>query len=238
MPDRGLRVMVAVPTHDMTPALFAYDLAGMLAFTCSNFVGPEKPIESIGLVFQTNTYIHKARQVLAEEAQRRGADCVLWLDSDMRFPKETLMVLLQHNRDIVGVNYSKRGIPPKFVAAKQISPAKQLVTDEDSEGLEEVEALGFGVVLMRTNVLMALDPPARTGHPWFWHEYVPGEDGEESLHVGEDVFFCRMAREAGFSIHVDHDLSKACAHIGTLEFTTEHALDAMHLTDDVELVEA
>lgn len=218
--ERGLRVMVAVPTHDMVPALFSYDLAGMMAFTCSNFVGPDRLIESVGLVFLTNTYIHRARQELAEEAIKRGVDCVLWLDSDMRFPKETLIYLLKHNEDIVGVNYSKRGIPPEFVAAKSHSPPERLVTGPDSTGLEEVESVGFGVVLMRASVLRTLDPPERSGHPWFWHEWV----AEGDTHVGEDVFFCRMAREAGFTVYVDHDLSKACAHIGTLEFTTEHPL--------------
>lgn len=220
---RGLRVAVVVPTHDMAPALFAYDLAGMMAFTCSNFVGPDKLIKSVGLVFQTNTYIHKARQQLAEAVLEQGADCVLWLDSDMRFPKDTLVRLLKHNKDFVGINYSKRGIPPEFVAIKRHSPPEQLVTDADSEGLEEVEALGFGVVLMKTSVLHALPPPERTGHPWFWHEWI----AESGRHVGEDVFFCRMAKEAGVDLYVDHDLSKECAHIGTLEYTTDHPVAVM-----------
>lgn len=219
--SRGLRVMIAVPTHDQVPAMFAYDLGRMMGFLGASCVGPERPIEAMSLTFCPGTYIHSARQELAEHALQEGADYVLWIDSDMRFPKDALIRLLQRREDIVGINYSNRGVPPDFVAIKEVSPPQPCVTGPDSEGLEEVEAVGFGMVLMRTNVLRMLDPPERLGHPWFWHDWLPDLDQQ----VGEDVFFCRLAREAGFSVYIDHDLSRDCAHIGQLEYTVEHALD-------------
>ena len=36
---------------------------------------------------------------------------ILWLDSDMRFPADTLGRLLARNRDIVGANYCARRFP-------------------------------------------------------------------------------------------------------------------------------
>ena len=41
--------------------------------------------------------------------------------------------------------------------------------------------------------------------------------------VGEDVYFCKLARERGFDVFVDHDLSKDCGHVGMLEYKTDHA---------------
>lgn len=218
--DRGIRVMVAVPTHDHIPAMFAFDLCQMVSFTAANYVGEGKPIDSIGLFFAAGTYVHTSRQDLAEKAVENGADCVLWLDSDMRFPKDLLIRLMRHNEDMVGINYSKRGLPPEFVAIKRISPPEALVTDEDSTGLEDVEACGFGAVLMKTKVLLETERPDK---PWFWYEW----DAEEGQQTGEDVYFCQQAREAGMDVYVDHDLSKECGHIGTFKYTTDHPIAMM-----------
>lgn len=218
----GLRVMVAVPTHDHCPAMFAYDLAQMMAFTGVNLVGGDNaPLEAVSLSFVTGTYVHSARQSLADIAVENGTDYVLWLDSDMRFPKDTLVRLLLHQKDVVGINYSSRGIPPRFVAIKQVFPAQYCITGPDSEGLEEVEAIGFGALLMKTDVLRGLPDPEGDDGPWFGFEW----DTELRKMIGEDVGFCRLIREHGYSVYVDHDLSKECRHIGTLEYMAEHALE-------------
>jgi len=222
---QGLKVMVAVPTHDQTSAFFAYDLAQMMGFLGANFVGPNRQIHAISLAFATGTYIHTARQDLADLALQQGHDYVLWLDSDMRFPENTLLRLLAHNEDIVGINYSNRSVPPRFVAIKTISPPERLVTDSKSTGLEEVESVGFGVTLVRTPVLDRLQDQ----RPVFRYDWLP----ENGQHVGEDVYFCRLAREVGFTVNVDHDLSRECAHVGVFEFTVEHPL-AM-LEEEVEV---
>jgi hypothetical protein len=212
-----MKIMIAVPTHDSVPALFTYDLAQMMAFTAANFVGPDQPIESLGLTFATGTYVHSARNQLSQMAVESGADYVLWLDSDMRFPKETLARLLMHKQDIVGINYSTRGVPPSFVAIKSIKPRARLETRPDSTGLETVDAIGFGGVLVRTAILAQLLESSKT--PIFWFSI--NEDGGM---VGEDVYFCILAREAGYEIHVDHDLSQECAHIGQFEYRAVHPL--------------
>lgn len=220
-PKRGLRIGVCMPTHEMVPAVTMYDLAQLMGYHAANHVGPDRPIESIALCVLTGTYVHSARQELAEMAVEQEMDYVLWLDGDMRFPKDALWRLLKHGKDIVGANYSKRGVPPGFVAIKQRAPAQQCITAPDSTGLEEVEAIGFGCVLMRTRVLLALDPVERSGHPWFWFDMAGSSKGPAM--VGEDVFFCQLVRDAGFKVYVDHDFSKDCAHVGMLEYTLDHA---------------
>lgn len=219
----GLRVMVAVPTHDQCQAMFAYDLAQMMAFTACNFVGPDQPLEAISLAFVTGTYVHSARQQLADLAIEQGADFVLWLDSDMRFPKDTMVRLLAHREAVVGINYSKRGLPPAYVGIKSVDPPVPCVTGPDSTGLEDVEAMGFGAVLMRTSVLSDLHDPKGEDGPWFFYEW----DADQERMIGEDVRFCQLLGAAGYQPKVDHDLSKQCKHIGTLEYMIEHAHDAM-----------
>lgn len=219
---RGVRIAICVPSHDRVPAKFAYDLGRMMGYL-GTIVGAEQGIEGVSLNFVTGTYVHSARQELAEAALSSGADYVLWIDSDMRFPKDALVRLLQRGESVVGINYAKRGLPPAFVAIKKVGRTAEdtpewCVTDADSEGLEEVEAMGGGMVLMRSDVFHDLHDPYGEDGPWYWYEWLP-EIGQQ---VGEDVYFCDLLREAGHTLYVDHDLSKECAHVGSFEFRTQH----------------
>lgn len=211
---RVSKIFVAIPSHDHCPITFAYDLAALSAYTVAAL--PEQVPYGVNLV--SGTYVHAARQQLAEEALRQGASHILWLDSDMRFPKEALVRLLQHDKDVVGINYAKRGIPPGFVGIKQIGDdedvGSKLETNADSEGLESVGALGFGCLLMKTDVLKAMPD----GEPWFWFDFLP----KRRQMVGEDVYFFRLVHDAGFEVFCDHDLSKECGHTGEMTYRVQH----------------
>lgn len=219
-------IAVAIPSHEMCPSTFAFDLATMLAYSTA-MIG-----DKVEFVIRTvtGTYIHKARTQLLEQIMEEGlADYILWIDSDMRFPKDALICLLDRRVDAVGINYSTRGLPPRFVAISKMSDIDEegnliaganCPTWEESEGLERVDAVGFGFFLMKTKIVEGLP----TDRPPFFYEW-----RAEGLHIGEDVWFCRLVRENGFDIFVDHDLSKRCAHTGSFEFFLEHAQDQMLL---------
>lgn len=218
-PNAKLKIAICVPSHDTLPAFFAFDLARLTGYLGAT-LGPDVAFQT---KVATGTLIHSARQMLVDELVEDGIDYALWLDSDMRFPKDILYRLMAHKKDLVGINYSTRGVPPSFVAIKKVvwNPEDIGVrcrTDDDSTGLEEVEGVGFGAVLMNTRILRLLHDPKGPKGPWFFPQWLP--HGE---HVGEDIYFCKLVRDAGVSIFVDHDLSKECAHIGTLEYLTAHA---------------
>jgi hypothetical protein len=205
-----VRIAILVPTHDYVPALFAYDLAHLQAQTVAAFP-PDAGVE-VGLYFEVGTYTHKARESLLRQAVEDGAHYALFVDSDMRFPPDALLRLLEHGEAVVGANYSRRTFPADFVALK--SPTEKLVTGPKSKGLEEVYALGLGLCLLETAALGRL-PEGR----WFWFD--EAEDGQD---IGEDVYFFRQLRAAGLTPYADHDLSKLCGHIGSFTFTTAHAV--------------
>ena len=83
----------------------------------------------------------------------------------------------------------------------------RIPTTSTSEGLEAVDAMGFGVVLMRTDLVVGF------ARPRFRHG-LNARDGD----IGEDIMFCRTVRAAGHSIYIDHDLSKGIGHIGQYNF--------------------
>ncbi len=225
---RGLKVAICIPTHDTLPAYFAYDLAGLIGWTTRHYTN-EGAIEEISLHMVSGTYVHTARQELLVAALRGGADYLLFLDSDMRIPKDALVRLLSHSERMVGTNYPRRGVPADYVAIKHSVKLDEdgekidgelLKTLPDSTGLEEVEALGFGCVLVHASVFQAMGEvhdPREKGPFWFF-EYLP----DIPTHVGEDVYFCRLARQVGTKIFVDHDLSKDIRHIGSFEFALDH----------------
>lgn len=208
-------VAVCIPSHETLPYQFANSLANMLGYSVHE-IGDMVNITTHWCV---GTYVHRAREQLVREIAQMGAHYILWLDSDHDFPKDLLIRLLAHDKAMVGINYATRGVPVRYVGIKRASidhpddPAL-LETTEESTGLEETEALGFGAVLMKTAILPTLPEDG----PWFFFEY----NFEEGIHVGEDVYFCRLVRQAGWEIHCDHDLSKECTHVGQIAYRLNH----------------
>lgn len=217
------KVAVCIPSNGLTVSSFTFDYGNMMAATGFKLLG-ENHIELVSFL-NNSTYISANRQFLAEEALKAGATHILWLDSDMRFPNITLMQLLKHNKAIVGANYVTRKIPCEPVSNKVANfepgePSTPCHTFPDSTGLEEVQSMGFGVILTRADVFAAVDPP------WFQMYY------EGPKLVGEDVHFCRAARAAGFKMYVDHDLSQVVRHSGHLEYG--HLMDG--ITDEIDIL--
>lgn len=211
MLHRKAKISIAMPSHENVPVLFAYDLASLVMVS----VGALPDTVQFGINLSAGTYVHSARQELVEGLIAAGVTHILWLDTDMRFPRDALVRLLQRDVPVVGINYAKRGEPSEFVAIKKIgwdgSISLRLNTLPDSTGLEEVDAIGFGMVLMRTSALK--DMPDPKVKPWFWFDWLPGIG-----QVGEDVYFCKLLRESGQKIYVDQDLSRECRHIGQKEY--------------------
>ena len=212
------KVNIVVPTHDIVPAMFAYDLAQLVAFTTMSM--PEDT--AIGISFLPGTYIHKARQeLMAACLYEYQDDFVLWLDSDMRFPKESLVHLIQHKVAMVGINYVRRRLPATPITITKLGlgsgeKPERLYPNPDATGLVEVEAIGFGMVLMRMADFKNL-PPLTQG-AWFSTTYLP----ETDQWIGEDVTFCELVRKKlGIKIMVDQDLSNACAHTGQMDYTLD-----------------
>lgn len=219
------KVNVAIPTHDQCPATFMFSMANLAAYSVSQL--PPSPAE-YGTTMVKGTYVHNARQKLLKLALDKDRTHILWLDSDMAFPRDALMRLLAHDVDVVGINYSHRGVPFEFVAVKKVGWGKdenavKLVTAPGSTGLEEVEALGFGLVLMRLDAIRPCLPDLATT-PWFGFDWITGEK-----QVGEDVRFCKFLTDGGLKLYVDHDLSKECAHIGQYEYETRTAFDVAEM---------
>jgi len=196
------RLAIGGPTRDQVPAAFAVDLAQLYAYTQAR-----GPWDTVTVGFVASTYIHVGREWFLEAALKQGATEVLWLDTDMSFPRETAVLLSMHDTAIVGCNYRVR--QPSGLFTAQYDDGARIPTTETSTGLEAVDALGFGVLLMRTDLMRGLT------RPWFRHGL-----NEQGGDVGEDIMCCRKIRQGGHQIYIDHDLSKEIGHIGQHTYRT------------------
>ena len=147
-------------------------------------------------------------------AIKEGADYILWIDADMRFPKNTIEVLLAHDKPIVGVNATTRTSPVRPTAKNlEIDFEKKEnhwipIVSKDKTHLECVTAIGCGVMMVKREVF------ENTPRPWFWFEKIPGDKL-----LGEDVYFCIKAKDAGFDTYLDHHLSNAIGHVGSYTYS-------------------
>ena len=214
-------VAICVPVSTECKSLFAYDLARLVGYTSAN---GNDIITQLMLFFSEGTLIAPQRTELVDRALTAEATHILWLDSDMRFPKDALERLLARNRPIVGANYTARRMPHGPTAFATITTGvdtdfTRLYTTPDSVGLEQCAALGFGVALTQMKVFEEIPSP------WFATPFVESDDG----FMGEDIYFAVKARKAGFEVFCDHDLSKEVRHIGPMEYAIEHSLALQEL---------
>lgn len=206
-----MKVGVCVPCRDEVMTSFAFDFAKMVAYDVKTRCAKE----GNGLMMYTmpGTLIFDQREKLVEIALKEGCDAVLFIDSDMRFPKDMVNILLSREVGICGVNATTRR-PPILPTALNLhieeKDGKKLhwwekIDSRGKKGIEKVTAIGFGAVLIRKEVFESVPRP--------WFDAPWGKSGI----IGEDVHFCIKAQDSGFDTYVDHELSMHIGHVGARE---------------------
>lgn len=201
-------VAIVVPCQDQLASGFAYDLTRMVGFITAH-----NPEIRLLLYFNKGTIIPEQRHLLVRQAlQVPEVTHLLWIDSDMRFPKDALLRLLGHAKPIVAVNYPTRRNPVIPTAGVGKEDVLLFSAPEDTE-LVPVDRCGMGMMLVEADVHRKI--PA----PWFALGFSKAQDG----FAGEDVFFGGVVREHGYQILIDPVLSREMRHCGEFEFGLHHA---------------
>ncbi|MFA5040321.1 MAG: hypothetical protein WC464_01630 [Bdellovibrionales bacterium] len=180
-------VAIGIPSGDTVCADFAMSLA-MLCMS---------PVPPVALVNAKSSLVPLGRNQCVNAAQTMKASHLLFLDSDIVFPADALKRLMAHGKDIVGASYSKRAAP--FYPLTILENGEH---EHVTSGLQRVNLLPTGCLLIRMTVFDALKPP-------FFN--LETEGGQLR---GEDYYFCEKARMAGFELWCDGDLSSQLGHIG------------------------
>lgn len=195
-----MRTLIAIPCMDQVPALFAQSLVTM------------RMVGKCQVAFQIGSLIYTSRDDLARYAMKEKFDYVLWLDSDMVFPDDfherMLKTMTDNDLDILSGIYYKRKPPYSPVIFDRMRLNGKTWdyswVEDVPDHLFEIEACGFGCVLLKTEVLLSV----QMKHGYMFH---PMQNG------GEDIAFCCRARDCGYKIMCDPTI--VCGHVGNVVIT-------------------
>jgi hypothetical protein len=195
--------MIAVPAMEMVNAEFAQHLAMAAANMVANGI-------RINCAFNIGSVITIARRNLVDIFMKSDFSHIFWVDSDMKFPIDAPMRLLARNKDIVGANYRRRRFPnPNFTGMNgKNGQYTEFQTTDNSPAMEMCDVLPHGLVMVKRQVY------ERIPQPHYLQEFIQ----EYNLEIGEDIFFCQKAKESGFEVWCDQELSRETAHIGIFHF--------------------
>ena len=159
--------------------------------------------------YATTSSIAFNRQYLAEVAIKQKCDWCLMIDSDLSYPDTLLDTLMSYSKDVIGVPYYG-GVYTK--KGTKIVPILYDY-DEGTDGwirwckvtqtkLFKVDAMGGGIILVKTRVF------ERLKKPWFLFNTFANRE-----HIlPEDVWFCERCREAGVDIWQDPSFGDDIQH--------------------------
>jgi hypothetical protein len=158
--------------------------------------------------------VDRARQQAHDYAIANDYDYILWWDDDIVAPENVISRLLLRGVDLVGAMAFKRTEPYGMFAYTcvnkdyaDMSKYHHVPINFKNKGLLEVDAVGTGCMLMRTEVIKPLTRPW-----WVW----PTEGSE-------DIALCARLREISKKVYVDTDIE-----VGHLEFTPKVIDSAVH----------
>ena len=166
--------------------------------------------------------IPRGRNALVARAMHNPrATHLMFLDADIGFDPEYILMLLQDDVDVIGGGYPKKSLPIDYV----INP---LPNGESDETKAEVERIGTGFLLLKRDVFAqmakempdlkyrddcGLDPSINQ------HLYAYFECGlfGEKVFMSEDWLFCNRWRKMGGRIFISKRF--ALTHVGNYAFS-------------------
>ena len=198
-----IRVLVGIPRAGLTQTEAVdnqIDMATYLAkLSCKskfNFYWA-----TIGRIF-----VAKAREEFARYAVELKCDYLFMVDDDMICPPDMFEKLYAHNVDIVApLAFQRREpyYPVCYTQREGWDPVKkgryfanEIIKNYPKDKLFECDAVGFGAVLIKTEVLKKMPEPRFMS----------------TSPSGEDILFCYNARHAGARVYMD--TATKIAHLG------------------------
>ena len=197
-----MKTLIAIPCMDQVPAHLAQSLAML------------QKVGDCAVAFQIGSLIYTSRNNLAIQALNMNAEYVLWLDSDMVFQPDLLQRMLkvmdENKIDFLSGLYFRRVKPFAPIIFDKLEVEEDgchwhNATEIPTE-LTEIAGCGFGVVLLKTEVI--LNTFGKMG------DLFTPLNG-----VGEDLSFCWRARQAGYKIYLDPSIS--LGHVGNFVFNED-----------------
>ncbi len=158
----------------------------------------------ISLVNAKASIVSLSRNLAVDAGRETRAEWLLFLDSDMVFPSDTIARLMAHNQPIVGATYPRKLRPLAFIGNRLDGAPLSL---EDT-GLIAASRLPAGCLLIKAEVFERMKKPF----------FRCGYDEETGEVLGEDFWFSDRVHALGYSLWCDMDVSRQVEHIGPCRY--------------------
>ena len=211
---------IAMPCYDMVKINTMISMVKLVA-----------QLTHAGIKMEVHTmkspYIAYARNILTARFMKSEYDYLLFIDSDVEFKPEAVIRMLVTKKDIILTPYRVK-IPhdPNLV--------KYTVSFEDDEkvgilpeGLVEIKEGPAGLMVTHRKVFEILmdsctrlkinHPDKEKSDPYLYNFWDTTFDMDRGLWRGEDISFCRLARDYGFKIYAN--IKSRTTHHGSYGWT-------------------
>lgn len=186
------KIAICVPMRKLTFTAFVVSLINRVQELAQKY--------HVNVIFDSTVPLPRSRTILVKQALEKGADKIIFIDSDMVIPEGVLPKLIESGEDIASALYFSTDFGKPVVRILDAKNKAFKVPDrEEVKKLKYVDAVGLGCAVIDAKVFKALD------EPWFWDDWY--ETG-----MSEDVFFCMKAGTKGFKVRLFPELT--VGHLG------------------------
>ena len=190
-----------------------------------------KELTKAGLEWQIETvkspYVSKARNTLTALFLRSKYDYLLFIDADVEFEPEAVIRMLVTKKDIIltpyrvkfphDPNLTKYSISFPDDNKVPILPGDLVEISEGPAGLMLTHRKVFEFLMDSCPSLKIKHPHKKESDPYLYNFWDTTFDIDQGLWRGEDISFCRLARDYGFKIYAN--IKSRITHHGSYGWT-------------------
>lgn len=209
-------VSLAIPCAQVVEPKTLRSIAALAAHTAGNGI----KIHDVGVTERIP--IDDARNLLAEKFLQTSTEWIFWMDSDMTFPKDTLVKLFKvaeekNAKMVSGVYYQRKGMnyPVLWSRGEVLEESGQetglnnprgktnkymgtfIFPHKDKKEPFKAHAAGYGCVLVHRSIFEIMPRP--------WFQFIKGQ-------CSEDFYFFVNAHELGFDLWIEPTIK--LGHLG------------------------
>lgn len=192
------RVCISVTTNfEYVPIYFMLDLVSMMG------AARRYGVETIIFSTRNSGGVDTIRNTAVEYAKEYGCTHILHLDTDHRYPDNTLVDMLRHKKQMVCGLTNKRVQDFELTQYEDINEfpinkPENVIKYKKGE-LKKIGATGMAGALIHLSVYDAIKKP--------YYEFTRREEKGKFYKTGEDVNFCKKLAKAGIDIWCDTNLN-------------------------------
>jgi hypothetical protein len=209
---KAYHIIIAIPSRNEWDASFGMSLAVLMSYAAQVKLMPDAASQHIVVNNVKGSILPQMRQQMVDHVLEEKASHILFMDSDMVFPRDTLHRLLGWNQLVVAANCCTKMFPTTTTARQKNdrTPGGTAVFSAGKTGLERVWRVGTGIMLIDARAFDKID------RPFFSLKW--GGDRGADQYVGEDWALCERFEQVGVPIFIDHGLSQEIGHMGSYNY--------------------